>query len=260
MNVFFFSLIVLLIYMTTIFGLALWLKDNSIVDVAYGLAFVLTCSSAFLVYGDGHARQWLVVSLITIWGLRLACHIFLRKQGEGEDFRYRQWREEWGDTFIWRSFLQIFILQGTVIFLVALPALLIINNPGARLGAFDLAGLMVWLIGFGFEAIGDWQLLSFKRKAENRGKIIQNGLWRYTRHPNYFGEAVLWWGLFLIALKVPYGAVAVLSPLLIDFLLLKVSGIPMLEAKYQNNPEFSAYKERTNAFFPWFPKPGGLND
>ena len=260
MNVFFFSLIVLLIYMTAIFGLALWLKDNSIVDVAYGLAFVLTCSAAFLVYGDGHPRQWLAVSLITIWGLRLACHIFLRKQGEGEDFRYRQWREEWGDTFIWRSFLQIFMLQGAVIFLVALPALLVIASPGEKLGAFDGAGLLVWLIGFGFEAIGDWQLLAFKRKPENHGKIIQSGLWNYSRHPNYFGEALLWWGLFLIALEVPYGAVAVLSPLLIDFLLLKVSGIPMLEAKYQNNPEFSAYKERTNAFFPWLPKPGGLND
>ena len=260
MNVFFFSLIVLLIYMTAIFGLALWLKDNSIVDVAYGVAFVLTCGSAFLVYGDGHARQWLVVSLVSIWGLRLAFHIFQRKQGEGEDFRYRQWREEWGDTFIWRSFLQIFMLQGTVIFLVALPALLVINSPGERLGAFDRVGVLVWLIGFGFEAIGDWQLLCFKRKAENCGKIIQSGLWRYTRHPNYFGEAVLWWGLFLIAFKVPYGAVAILSPLLIDFLLLKVSGIPMLEAKYQGNPEFSTYKERTSAFFPWFPKPGGPND
>jgi len=260
MNVFFFSLIVLLIYMTAIFGLALWLKDNSIVDVAYGLAFVLTCNSAFLVYGDGHARQWLIVSLITIWGLRLACHIFLRKQGEGEDFRYRQWREEWGDTFIWRSFLQIFMLQGTVIFLVVLPALLVIKSPGGRLGVFDLAGLLIWLFGFGFEAIGDWQLFRFKRKAENRGKIIQSGLWRYTRHPNYFGEAVLWWGLLLIALKVPYGAVAVLSPLLIDFLLLKVSGIPMLEAKYQSNPEFTAYKARTNALFPWLPKPGGLHE
>jgi steroid 5-alpha reductase family enzyme len=260
MNVFFFSLTVLLIYMTAIFALALWLKDNSIVDVAYGLAFVLTCGTAFLFYGEGHPRQWLVVSLISIWGLRLAGHIFQRKKGEGEDFRYRQWREEWGDTFLWRSFLQIFMLQGTVIFLVALPALLVINNPGDKLGVLDSLGILIWLIGFGFEAIGDWQLLRFKRKAENRGKIIRSGLWRYTRHPNYFGEAVLWWGLFLIAFKVPYGAVALISPLLIDFLLLKVSGIPMLEAKYQSNPEFLAYKERTNAFFPWFPKPGGLND
>lgn len=260
MNVFFFCLIVLLIYMTAVFGLALRLKDNSIVDVAYGAAFVLACGLAFVVYGSGHPRQWLVTSLITIWGVRLACHIFLRKQGEGEDFRYRQWREEWGDTFFWRSYLQIFMLQGSVIFLVALPALLVINQPGGRLGAFDLAGLLVWLFGFGFEAVGDWQLLCFKRKAENRGKIIQSGLWRYTRHPNYFGEAVLWWGLFLIALEAPYGAIAVLSPLLIDFLLLKVSGIPMLEAKYAGNPEFSAYKERTNALFPWFPKPGGWHE
>lgn len=260
MNVFFFSLFVLLIYMSTIFGLALWLKDNSIVDVAYGIGFVLTCNLAFLVHGDGHPRQWLVASLITIWGLRLAGHIFLRKKGEGEDFRYRQWREEWGDTFIWRSFLQIFMLQGIVIFWVVLPALLIINNPGGGLGVFDVAGLLVWLFGFGFEAIGDWQLLRFKRKSVNRGKIIQSGLWRYTRHPNYFGEAVLWWGLFLIALKVPYGVVAVLSPLLIDVLLLKVSGIPMLEAKYQGNLEFSAYKNRTNALFPWFPKSGGFHE
>jgi len=254
------SLVVLLLYMTAVFGLALRLKDNSIVDVAYGVAFVLVCTLAFLVYGEGHPRQWLVTSLITIWGLRLAWHIFRRKQGEGEDFRYRQWRKEWGDTFIWRSFLQIFMLQGTVIFLVALPALLIINNPGGRLGAFDVAGLLIWLFGFSFEAIGDGQLLRFKRKAENHGKIIQSGLWRYTRHPNYFGEAVLWWGLFLIALNVPYGGVAVLSPVLINFLLLKVSGIPMLEAKYEGNPEFSAYKERTNALFPWFPKSGALHE
>ncbi len=260
MNVFFLSIVVLLVYMTAIFGLALWLKDNSIVDVAYGVAFVVACGLAFLVYGDGHPRQWLVVALITIWGLRLAWHICLRKQGEGEDFRYRQWREEWGDTLIWRSFLQIFMLQGAVIFCVALPALLVINSPGSRLGALDVSGVLVWLIGFGFEAVGDWQLLCFKRKAENRGKIIQSGLWRYTRHPNYFGEALLWWGLFLIAVKAPYGLLAVLSPLLIGFLLLKVSGIPMLEAKYRGNEEFSAYKERTNAFLPWFPKSGELND
>ncbi len=260
MNVFYLSLIVLLVYMTAIFGLALWLKDNSIVDVAYGLAFVLVCWLAFLAFGEGHPRQWLLVVLISSWGLRLAWHILLRKQGEGEDFRYRQWREEWGETFLWRSFLQIFMLQGTVVFGVALPALLVINSPGPSLGVLEITGTLLWLFGFGFEAIGDWQLLRFKRNVENRGKIIQRGLWRYTRHPNYFGEAVLWWGLFLIALKVPYGAVAVLSPLLINFLLLKVSGIPMLEAKYQSNPEFTAYKARTNAFFPWFPKPGGLHE
>ncbi len=120
--------------------------------------------------------------------------------------------------------------------------------------------MLLWLFGFGFEAIGDWQLLQFKKEPDNKGKIIQHGLWRYTRHPNYFGEAVLWWGVFLIALNVPYGLLAIISPLLIDFLLLKVSGIPMLEAKYENNPEFIAYKARTNAFFPWLPKTGKANE
>jgi steroid 5-alpha reductase family enzyme len=193
--------------------------------------------------------------LITFWGLRLAGHIFLRKLGEsGEDFRYRQWREQWGKTFVWRSFLQIFMLQGTVVWLVSLPVLLVINQPGGALGIVDLLGVFIWLLGFSFEAIGDWQLLHFKRDTGNRGKVIQSGLWRYTRHPNYFGEATLWWGVFLIAFGSPLGWIAIFSPLLINFLLLKVSGIPMLEAKYQGNPEFEAYKNRTNAFFPWFPK------
>jgi steroid 5-alpha reductase family enzyme len=143
---------------------------------------------------------------------------------------------------------------------VALPTQLVINSPGGHLGVLDLAGVVIWLFGFGFESIGDWQLLRFKNNPDNRGKIIQSGLWRFTRHPNYFGEAVLWWGLFLIACQVPYGAVAIISPLLIDFLLLKVSGIPMLEAKYENNAQFAAYKARTNAFFPWIPKAGVRND
>lgn len=260
MTVFLLCGLVLFVFMTAIFVLAMIVKDNSIVDVAYGLAFVLTSWVLFITYGSGHLRQWLIVVLVSVWGVRLAVHIALRKKGEGEDFRYRQWREQWGETFVWRSFLQIFMLQGAVVFLVALPTQLVINSPGGHLGVLDLAGVVIWLFGFGFESIGDWQLLRFKNNPDNRGKIIQSGLWRFTRHPNYFGEAVLWWGLFLIACQVPYGAVAIISPLLIDFLLLKVSGIPMLEAKYENNAQFAAYKARTNAFMPWIPKAGVRND
>ncbi len=260
MNIFALSIILLVVYMTTLFLFALWLEDNSIVDVAYGLAFVLVSCGGFVVYGSGHPRQWLLVCLVTLWGVRLAGHIFLRKQGEGEDFRYRQWREEWGKTFVWRSFLQVFVLQGAVIFLVAIPVLVVCMDPGGSLGLLDLAGVLIWLFGFGFEAVGDWQLLRFKKNPENRGKIIQSGLWRYTRHPNYFGEAILWWGIFLIALNTPFGIWSIISPILIDFLLLQVSGIPMLEAKYANNPEFAAYKARTNAFFPWFPKSGETHE
>ncbi|PLX94488.1 MAG: steroid 5-alpha reductase [Desulfuromonas sp.] len=246
---------ILLIFMTAIFVVAMLIKDNSIVDIAYGMAFILAGWGAYLYAGSAHLRQLLIMSLVTVWGARLAGHILLRKRGEqGEDFRYRQWREEWGTNFVWRSYLQIFMLQGGVVYLVALPVLLVIHRPGGNLGLLDLIGVMVWLVGFLFEAVGDWQLLRFKNNPANRGKVIQSGLWHYTRHPNYFGEALLWWGIWLIALGSPYGLAAVVSPLLIDFLLLKVSGIPMLEAKYAGNPIFEAYKQRTNAFFPWFPR------
>ena len=256
MNLFLFAGCILLLFMTAMFCLAMFLKDNSIVDVAYGLAFLLVGWSVYAMYGSGQPRQLLLLLLVTAWGARLAGHIFLRKRGEqGEDFRYRQWREDWGKSFVWRSFLQIFMLQGTVIYLVSLPVLMVIDHPGGALGLLDLFGTLLWLVGFLFEAIGDRQLLRFKKNPANRGKIIQTGLWRYTRHPNYFGEATLWWGVWLIALGAPYGMAAIISPLLIDFLLLKVSGIPLLEAKYAGNPDFAIYRQRTNAFFPWLPKP-----
>ncbi|MBN1140461.1 MAG: DUF1295 domain-containing protein [Deltaproteobacteria bacterium] len=260
MNVFLLSIFVLLVFMSLVFLLALYLEDNSIVDTAYGLAFVLACGTAFLGNPGGHPRTIIALLLVSAWGLRLAIHQFVRKVGKGEDFRYRQWREEWGKTFVWRSFLQIFMLQGAVVFVVALPVLWVIAHPGGELGLLDLCGVLIWLVGFAFEAVGDWQLIQFKKKPESKGHIMQSGLWRFTRHPNYFGEATLWWGLFFLALGAPYGAMTLASPVLIDFLLLKVSGIPMLEKKYEGNAEFESYKRRTNAFFPWFPKTEGIND
>ena len=258
MLIFAVAAITLLVLMTALFVYALIITDNSIVDVAYGLVSILTCWTAFLFSGGTHPRTLLLLCLVTLWGARLAIHIGLRKSGEtGEDFRYRQWRQEWGKTFVWRSFLQIFMLQGAVVYVVILPVLLTIHKPGGELGLLDLAGLMVWLFGFTFETVGDWQLLRFKRDPANRGRIMQSGLWHYSRHPNYFGEAVLWWGPFLITLGTPYGVLALSSPLLIDFLLLKVSGIPMLEAKYEGNAEFVRYKKRTNAFVPWLPRREG---
>lgn len=255
MNLFLVSIIVLMFFMSLVFCLAMAVRDNSIVDIAYGLAFFLVGWSGYVSHGSGHERQFLMLALMTIWALRLAAHISLRKLREkGEDFRYRQWRESWGKSFVWRSFLQIFMLQGAVVFLVALPVLLVINQPGGELTWLDLIGTLIWVIGFAFEAVGDWQLLRFKENPANKGQVIQTGLWRYTRHPNYFGEALLWWGIFLIALGSPQAVVGMISPLLIGFLLLKVSGIPMLEAKYAGNPQFKNYKESTNGFFPWWPK------
>lgn len=255
MNLFLLTAFLLLCFMTLVFLLALKLQDNSIVDIAYGLGFVLIGWSGWFAYGSFDPRQLLLLAMISLWGLRLAGHIALRKQNEdGEDPRYRQWRESWGKTFIWRSYLQIYLLQGTVIYLVALPLLLTIRDAGGQLDWLDMLGVLIWLVGFAFEAIGDWQLLQFKRDPGNRGRIMQYGLWQFTRHPNYFGEAILWWGVFLVALGAPLGWLAIISPMLINFLLLKVSGIPMLEERYAGNREFETYKQRTNAFFPWFQK------
>jgi len=248
--------LLLLAYMGCMFIIGLVAKDNSLIDIAYGPAFAVASWGAWLFGGTIEFRPLLLLTLVTLWGGRLGLHIGLRHRGKGEDFRYRAFREAWGKTLVWRSFLQIYLLQGVVVFVVALPILLTIARPGNRLNWTDLLGLLLFGLGFFFEAVGDWQLTSFKKDPANRGRIIEEGLWRYTRHPNYFGEALLWWGIFCIGLGSPLGLWGVFSPLTICFLLLKVSGIPMLEAKYIGNPQFEAYKVKTNAFFPWFPKKG----
>jgi steroid 5-alpha reductase family enzyme len=243
----------LAVYMSGIFALALVRKDNSIVDIAYGGAFIAAVTAAAIVSGSGHPRQYLAAVLVILWGSRLILHLLARSRGRGEDFRYRKWREEWGSAFYIRSFFQIYILQGAVVLVVASPVIQVMARPGGDLGFLDLVGASVWLLGFTFEAMGDFQLLRFKRKKENRGKIITTGLWRYTRHPNYFGECTLWWGIWLIALNSPGAFWTVISPVTINFLLLKVSGIPMLEKKYEGDAAFEEYRKRTSALIPWFP-------
>ena len=257
-TVFLTATFLILACMGCMYMVGLLAKDNSLVDIAYGPVFIVACWGAWLASqaATDHFRPLLLLALITLWGVRLGLHIGLRHRGRGEDFRYRTFREQWGATLVWRSFLQIYMLQGAVVLVIALPVLLTIGAPGPGLRMTDLLGSLLFFCGFGFEAIGDWQMMRFKQAAANRGRIIQEGLWRYTRHPNYFGEALLWWGIFLIGLGTPAGIYGLLSPLTICFLLLKVSGIPMLEAKYRDHPEFAAYQARTNAFFPWFPRLG----
>jgi len=177
-----------------------------------------------------------------------------RNRGRGEDYRYANWRRTWGRWFVPRSFLQIFMLQGFFLMIIAIP-LILINRPGAGgLRPLDFVGAAVWILGFLFEAVGDFQLRAFKADPANKGRIMDIGLWRYTRHPNYFGEAVMWWGIFLVALSAPGGWAAIVSPLVITGLLLRVSGVTLLEKKYAGNPAYADYVRRTSAFVPWFPK------
>jgi len=250
----FYSAICIFFYMSFIFLLAWIKKDSSIVDIAWGIGFIsVAILTSFLEAGFA-PRHVLVTALIFLWGTRLAAHIAIRNKGRGEDFRYAQWRKDWGMWFFIRSFFQIYMLQGFLLLIIAYPVMLINHSEEPGIKFLDILGLIIWLIGFFFEAVGDYQLSKFKRKAENKRKIMTQGLWRYTRHPNYFGEIAMWWGIFLIALSVKSGWTAIVSPLVITFLLLRVSGITMLEKKYVGNKEFEEYAKRTSAFFPWFPK------
>jgi steroid 5-alpha reductase family enzyme len=212
--------------------------------------------------GEGTWVSLLFSIIASAWALRLSVRIYFRGRGKPEDFRYKAWRDAWGKTFVLRSFLQVYLLQGLVIFIVSLP--LVLTALYVRTDAyvsFALLGVALWIIGFLFETIGDAQLDRFIRDATNKGKLMTEGLWKYTRHPNYFGESLMWIALgassaVLLALE-GYGAlslVVLLSPLLITFLLLKVSGVPMLEAKMKQHPDWNEYARKTSVFVPWIPK------
>jgi steroid 5-alpha reductase family enzyme len=248
------SAIAVFLYMAVLFAAALLKRDNSIVDIAWGPGFVLVALLTLLLGKTFEDRQVLVTALVGTWGIRLGVHLYFRNRGRGEDFRYAKWRKEWGRWFVPRSFFQIFVLQGILMLIVSYGVVLVNSSPSPGLAALDVLGAAVWVFGFIFEAAGDAQLKAFKQKPENKGRIMRSGLWRYTRHPNYFGEAVMWWGIFIIDLSLPRGWTGVVSPVLITFLLLRVSGVTMLEKKYAGNNEFLVYARRTNAFFPWFPK------
>ncbi|MFH2108498.1 MAG: DUF1295 domain-containing protein [Chrysiogenia bacterium] len=246
--------LVVFIFMTLVFILALIKKNNGVVDIAWGLGFILVSSVIFALHGAGQARQWLALTLVWVWGGRLALHVFRRNRGHEEDFRYAAWRRQWGKHFVMRSFGQIFMLQGLLLLLVSAPLLLIVGQTQPALRLLDGLGLLIWLAGFLFETIGDRQLAAFIKNPANRGKIMTGGLWSFSRHPNYFGEATLWWGMALLALSAPRGWLGLIGPVVITFLLRFVSGVPLLEKKYRGRPDFEAYKKRTPVFFPWFPR------
>lgn len=250
-----FATLVVFVYMTSWFVLALALKRNDIVDVAWGLGFIVVAVSLVLRVDAPPARLLLLCGLHTAWGIRLATHIHMRNRGRNEDFRYAKWRSEWGRWFVLRTYLQVFILQGLLMVLISAPAIVVAAAPPRPLDALAYAGSLVWAFGLLFEAVGDAQLAAFKRNPSSRGQLMDRGLWSWTRHPNYFGEVVLWWGVWLVALPVEFGWLAVVGPLTITLLLLRVSGIPMLEKKYAGRPDWEAYAARTSAFFPLPPKP-----
>jgi steroid 5-alpha reductase family enzyme len=252
--------LVILACMLLLWFASLRLRDASIVDSFWGLGFVIAAWSYFALTPDGYlGRKWLVVALVTIWGLRLSVHIFLRNRGKGEDFRYQQWRQEHGARWPLRSLFQVFFLQGFLMWVISNPLLAAQQAATPdRLTALDLLACLVWLVGFIFEAAGDHQLARFRADPANRGKVLDMGLWRYTRHPNYFGDAAQWWAFGLLALATPGGYWTLYSPLLMTLLLLRVSGVTLLEKSLaETKPAYRDYVRRTSSFFPWFPRRQG---
>jgi steroid 5-alpha reductase family enzyme len=249
------NLVWVLLMMLTLWVVSVRLKDVSIVDIFWGLGFVLVAWRTCLL-SDGFApRKFLIVALTTVWGLRLSFYLLKRKLGKPEDPRYAAMREKRGEDFRWMSLFTVFLLQGVILWVISLTVQVgQLSAAPDRMTALDRIGFLLWVVGFVFEAVGDAQMARFKADPANRGKVMRTGLWALTRHPNYFGESLMWWGIYAVALSVPGSAWTVISPVLITFLLLKVSGVTMLEkAMMEKGPEYRDYMETTSAFFPWFP-------
>lgn len=241
--------------MFAVWLLSLKLRNAGIIDIFWGLGFVLA-TSIYFVQGGGEApRRLLVLVLVAVWGCRLAGHIFWRGRGEGEDYRYASMRRSAGDAFWWRSLFTIFCLQGVLVVVVALPLLWVQMAPQPTAWQWsDGLALVLWCVGFFFEAVGDWQLARFKADPDNKGKVMDRGLWSMTRHPNYFGDFVVWWSYFCFTLAVPGGWWTVFGTILMSVLLMRVSGVALLEKTItERRPGYRDYIERTPAFFPQWP-------
>jgi steroid 5-alpha reductase family enzyme len=248
------ALVVILIMVVT-WVVSLPLKNASIVDIIWGFGFVaITWTLTFSIDGDS-ARQWLITILISIWGLRLSVYLFRRNHGKGEDWRYVRMRKKYGAKFPIVSLFTVFLLQAAVMWVVSLPIQFAHGDDSPSIGPIAVMGLMVWLVGVAFESVGDAQLARFKKNPANAGKVMNTGLWALTRHPNYFGDAVMWWGIAIIAAETGSGVIGFIGPVVMTFFLMRVSGVPMLEASLVKRREgYAEYVAQTSAFFPRPPK------
>jgi len=254
-NILFLGFAVVMVMMTLLWIVSIIVRNVSIVDLFWGLGFVLAAGFYFLKTEGYEPRKTILLAMVTIWGLRLSFYLAWRNIGEGEDFRYAQFRKNYGNRYWWISFFQTFLLQGILMGLISAPLL------GAQyygnhntLGILDYVGILLWLTGFIFETVGDLQLARFKADTSNKGKVMDKGLWRYTRHPNYFGDSAVWWGYgFLCMAAGSY--LPVLGSILMTFVIIKISGVGLLEKSLkEKKPQYRDYAEKTSAFFPWFPK------
>ncbi len=248
--------LIILVLVTLLWIWSIFIKNVSIVDIFWGLGFVIVNAFYVFMADELNARKILILTLVSIWGLRLAIYLANRNIGKGEDFRYQEFRRNYGPKrYWWFSFFQTFLLQGVLIMIVSLPLLGINTSTSTGdLKVLDYIGILVWLIGFTFEAGGDFQLAHFKRDFKNKGKVLNTGFWKYTRHPNYFGDSAIWWSyaIFSIAAGSYWH---IIGSIIMTLLIIKISGLSLLEKTLKDTkPQYKDYIQKTNSFFPWLPK------
>lgn len=250
------AFLLIMLMMTVLWIVSIIIRNVSIVDLFWGFGFVVAGGYYYLNTQGNGSRKIILLSMVIIWGLRLSLYLSWRNLGNGEDFRYREFRRKYGEKrYWWISFFQTFLLQGILMWLISAP-LLGAQYYGSETvpGILDFAGIAVWMIGFIFEAGGDIQLAKFRSNPSNKGKVLNKGFWHYTRHPNYFGDSAVWWGYGLICLAAG-SYLPVLGSLLMTALIIKVSGVALLEKTLKEaKPQYREYIEKTSSFFPWFPK------
>ena len=254
-NIWFQALIVIIILMTILWIVSVIVKNVSIGDLFWGPGFAITAGYYFMVSGGNLQRKIIVLVLVALWAARLAIHLSIRNIGKGEDFRYKEFRKKYGESrYWWISFFQTFLLQGILMWLISLPLLGAMYYPEKQPGILDLLAIIIWITGFIFETGGDLQLTSFRSDPSNKGKVLNTGLWKYTRHPNYFGDSAVWWGYGLFSVAAG-GYFPVIGSLMMTALIIKVSGVALLEKSLATTkPQYKEYIEKTSAFIPWFPK------
>ncbi len=259
------SAFVLLVSLFVLWLISLKTRDASIIDIFWGFGFVLVALVCLFLAPEHTPYIMLLAALPILWGLRLTLYLAKRNLGHGEDYRYVAMRERSGlSEMAWRkrAFFSIFLGQGFLILIISAP-IWVATATGLEtdIGTLAIVGAVIWLTGFLFEAIGDAQLAAFKRKhADYDGPyadkpVLDTGLWKYTRHPNYFGNSLIWWGIWLVACAAPAGWVTVFSPIIMTILLVRVSGKDLLERKMKTRKAYADYVRRTSGFIPWFPKP-----
>lgn len=251
-------LLTVIVFMTIAFVISRIFRRIDIVDAAWGPAFVVAALASFTLnpyqVAFGWNAQTLVTLLVTIWAARLGLVITRRLLTHPEDKRYVELRKGWKGNKTLNTYARIFLLQAILATVISSAVIHVNLSVPTNINAWAVGGVIVWLIGFFFETVGDYQLRRHTANPMNKGVLMTSGLWKYTRHPNYFGEATMWWGIFLIALSTPYGWLTLITPVIITYLLLFVSGVPTTEASFKGRPGWDKYKKRTSAFFPLPPK------